>query len=294
MENKELARREVGAELMEQVVIQGDLSKLTAKQRVEYYGSLCRSLGLNPLTKPFDYITLNGRLVLYAKKDCTDQIRANRHISIAIVARELVEGVYVVTAKGTDRDGRADESIGAVAIDTLKGDARANALMKAETKAKRRVTLSLGGLGWLDETELETIPDAAAVTVSAETGEIEVHGTTEAVAPEYDAAGARRRVAEKRAARVTGGGKMSREDAKEQHGVLQALAIRLGLHDQTSLDLIEGWRTAPWTQERLDQIRGILEAAAPPVQAALDDGPPPEVEAYHPEGEAYHAEVGDR
>ena len=30
--------------------------------------------------------------------------------------------------------------------------------MKAETKAKRRVTLSIAGLGWLDETELETIP----------------------------------------------------------------------------------------------------------------------------------------
>jgi hypothetical protein len=45
-----------------------------------------------------------------------------------------------------------------VALGTLKGDALANALMKCETKAKRRVTLSLAGLGWLDETELETIP----------------------------------------------------------------------------------------------------------------------------------------
>jgi hypothetical protein len=43
-------------------------------------------------------------------------------------------------------------------VGNLKGDALANALMKAETKAKRRVTLSIAGLGWLDETELETIP----------------------------------------------------------------------------------------------------------------------------------------
>jgi hypothetical protein len=41
----------------------------------------------------------------------------------------------------------------AVAIGALKGDALANAPMKAETKSKRRVTLSLAGLGWLDETE---------------------------------------------------------------------------------------------------------------------------------------------
>ena len=37
----------------------------------------------------------------------------------------------------------------------------ANVLMKAETKAKRRATLSILGLGMLDETEIETIPAAA-------------------------------------------------------------------------------------------------------------------------------------
>jgi hypothetical protein len=37
----------------------------------------------------------------------------------------------------------------------------ANALMKAETKAKRRVTLSICGLGMLDESEVESIPGAA-------------------------------------------------------------------------------------------------------------------------------------
>jgi hypothetical protein len=66
--------------------------------------------------------------------------------------------IYVVTARAKDRTGREDESTGAVPLGNLKGDALANALMKAETKAKRRVTLSIAGLGWLDETELETIP----------------------------------------------------------------------------------------------------------------------------------------
>ncbi|MBL0320753.1 MAG: hypothetical protein IPP74_15870 [Alphaproteobacteria bacterium] len=40
------------------------------------------------------------------------------------------------------------------------------------TKAKRRLTLSLCGLGWLDETEVETIRDARLANVKAETGEI--------------------------------------------------------------------------------------------------------------------------
>src|SRR6516162_3098534 len=54
-------------------------------------------------------------------------------------------------------NGRIDTSIGAVSIGGLKGDNKCNALMKAETKAKRRLTLSICGLGMLDETEIETV-----------------------------------------------------------------------------------------------------------------------------------------
>jgi hypothetical protein len=146
------------AEAFELALVQGDLSKLTPDQRVTYYRRVCESLGLNPLTKPFSYITLNGKLTLYALKDCTEQLRKNQSVSVQIVAREVVEDCYVVTARATLPNGRADESIGAVAIGGLKGDARANGYMKAETKAKRRVTLSICGLGMLDETEVETIP----------------------------------------------------------------------------------------------------------------------------------------
>ncbi len=38
--------------------------------------------------------------------------------------------------------------------------------MKAETKSKRRVTLSLCGLGMLDESEVETIPGAVRAPVA--------------------------------------------------------------------------------------------------------------------------------
>jgi len=148
----------VPAEVLEQVLIGGDLSGLTSQQRADYYGAVCRALGLNPLTKPFEYLTLNGKLRLYALRDCADQLRRLHGISIHIVTRERLGDLYIVTARARDRQGREDESTGAVALGSLKGDALANALMKAETKAKRRVTLSLAGLGWLDETELATIP----------------------------------------------------------------------------------------------------------------------------------------
>jgi hypothetical protein len=52
--------------------------------------------------------------------------------------------------------GRTDESCGVVSLKGLMGEARSNKIMCAETKAKRRVTLSICGLGWLDETEVES------------------------------------------------------------------------------------------------------------------------------------------
>lgn len=151
---------------IERVLVAGDLSKLTPDQRLGYYQEVCRSLNLNPLTRPFEYITLSGRLVLYAKKDCTDQLRTNKNISVDIVARERIDDLYVVTARATTPGGRHDEEIGAVTIGNMRGDALANALMKATTKAKRRVTLSICGLGMLDETELETIPAHAIAAPS--------------------------------------------------------------------------------------------------------------------------------
>jgi hypothetical protein len=141
---------------IERVLLHGDLRQLTPAQKVAYYGTVCDSLGLNPLTQPFAYIVLNGKEVLYAKREATEQLRFNRQISIEIKAREVIEGCYVVTASATMSNGRKDESTGVVPIEHIKGEARANALMKAETKAKRRVTLSICGLGILDESEIES------------------------------------------------------------------------------------------------------------------------------------------
>ena len=159
--------------VMERVLLAGDLSKLDTKDRLFYYTKVCESVGLNPLTRPFDYLSLNGKTVLYAKRDATDQLRRIHGVSVIIKARENLEGVYVVTANAKDAKGREDESTGAVSIQGLKGDALANALMKAETKAKRRVTLSICGLGMLDETEIETVPGARVESVSAPSPDVQ-------------------------------------------------------------------------------------------------------------------------
>src|SRR5207342_2343561 len=150
--------RVVDGTTVERVLLDGDLGKLSPAQRVTYYGKVCDTLGLNPLTRPFEYLVLNNKLTLYARREATEQLRHLHHVSLTIAAREVVEDTYIVTARAVLPDGRTDESIGAKSIGNLKGEARANAMMTAETKAKRRVTLSICGLGLLDETEVADIP----------------------------------------------------------------------------------------------------------------------------------------
>lgn len=158
------------AAMMEAVLLGGDLSKLTPAQRVSYYQNVCTSLGINPLTRPFDYITLNGKLTLYARKDAAEQLRKKHNISIGKPVIQFQDELIIVTVDG-HIDGRTDSEVGVVKKSDMKGD-MANAIMKAVTKAKRRLTLSICGLGFLDETEVETIKDAAPVIVD-DNGEIE-------------------------------------------------------------------------------------------------------------------------
>lgn len=197
---------------MEQVIIEGNLASLEPIMRARYYLEVCQSIGVNPLTQPFGYVEIDGVLMLYAKKDCTDQLRKIHNVTIDILGRELVDGVYIVTARSTLPNGRTDESIGAVPMvkedgewedvlgkngqkvedgkwpdgrvkfkrkfvsngkqTPLTPEQRANAMMKCETKAKRRVTLSSVGLGITDESELATIASARIVEVNQATGKI--------------------------------------------------------------------------------------------------------------------------
>jgi len=166
MTSKQLAKIEGAGDVLEQVVIQGDLANLEPAARVAYYKQVCESVGLNPLTKPFDYIKLNGKLTLYALRTCADQLRAIHGVSIKVIDKSLVDGLFTVHVSAQDKSGRQDEDIGSVMIAGLRGEAKANAMAKAMTKAKRRVTLSICGLGWLDENEVAGIKGAEPPTQS--------------------------------------------------------------------------------------------------------------------------------
>jgi hypothetical protein len=145
---------QVSPEIITSLVLQGDLNRLTDQQRVEYYRAFCDRLGLDPATQPFKLLRLSGKLILYCDRSGAQQLNRKYNVSHAIVAREIVNDCYVVTARAYQPNGRQQESIGAVPIKGVTGEALCNMMMKAETKAKRRSTLDLCGLGMLDETEV--------------------------------------------------------------------------------------------------------------------------------------------
>ncbi len=154
---------------VEAAVINGDLERLTPEYRIKWYQMRCEAAGLNSLSRPFEYIRLSGKLTLYATKSCTDQLSGIHGLSHVIVSRETFGDVHVVTVEVKGSSGRTTQDIGAVAIGGLKGEALCNALMKTVTKAKRRATLSLCGLGdVIDESELDTVRNVQHCTPTGE------------------------------------------------------------------------------------------------------------------------------
>jgi hypothetical protein len=133
------------------------MTSLPVEQRLEYYNAVCKSLGLNPLTRPFEYIVFEGKMQLYARKDCAEQLRKIHGIAVTKSTYERDGDMVFYHVTVMDRTGRADTGTGAVDIKGLTGKNLANAIMKCETKAKRRATLSCAGLGMLDESELDTV-----------------------------------------------------------------------------------------------------------------------------------------
>lgn len=149
------------ARVVESLVVRGDISALSTADRSRYYMKMCESLGLNPHAQPLAFLKLNGKEVLYATKGATDQLAAMHRLN-----RRMIDGPRVIDLGGTKLvyavceathpNGRTETAIATVPlIDPV------NVLMKCETKAKRRATLSILGLGMLDEMEIETIPASA-------------------------------------------------------------------------------------------------------------------------------------
>lgn len=172
------ADTEQAAGALAHILATGDLAKLTNEQRVSYYLDICKSLSLNPRSRPFDWLLLDGKLVLYPNKSCAEQLRRAHQIRVRIVRSEPVgantdDPMFVVKVEGTTPNGRTDEATKYVPLTVwdnkqgkrvrLRGEKLANAYAKAETGAKRRLVLSMVGLA--SPPDPEEVKSARFVTV---------------------------------------------------------------------------------------------------------------------------------
>lgn len=169
---------EQAATALAHILATGDLAKLSNEQRVAYYLEQCRSLGLNSLSRPFDWLMLDNKLVLYPNKSCAEQLRRQHQISVRVIRREVVGDLFVCEVEGRRPNGVTDQASKYVPLTgysqargsyKLTGEKLANAFAKAETGAKRRLVLSMIGLS--SPPDLDEMERVKVVTVDG-TGRI--------------------------------------------------------------------------------------------------------------------------
>lgn len=154
-ETGQLSRPNTPEAAIEKVILKGDLRSLTEIERVQYNFALCRTLKLNPLTHPIDYIEEQGKLKPYINAIGVAQLRDLYGISCQVIRVQTDDEFIYATARATNRQGRYEEETAIIFLfdkygKPLVGQAKANAIMKSHTKAKRRATLALCGIPWGD------------------------------------------------------------------------------------------------------------------------------------------------
>lgn len=168
-----IVHQDLNDELLAKIVQSGDLSMLSQQDRLIYYFTYCRQLGLNALSKPFDYIEEKDKegnikkISLYPNAIAASQLRDSRNVSTRIVEEKIMlDGeIYSVTVEAKIGN-RTEQATGKVSIKTdnwgkaLNGDGKAKAMKRAETQARRRATLAIVGLDAIgDEDRKASISD---------------------------------------------------------------------------------------------------------------------------------------
>ena len=178
-------REQLSPAIVESLVLEGNLDKMTPHQRVAYYVHRCEALGVDPGEQPFQLLRLNGRLVLYATKACANALTRVNRLSVEVRSISIDDGLVTVTARATAGDGRFADDVGVLDLNDSdsKKMGRPNATMKAVTKAKRRAVLALVGLGVLDDSEVDDIRGATRVDIDVGTGEIIDTVTVDKIGP---------------------------------------------------------------------------------------------------------------
>jgi hypothetical protein len=146
--------------MIDSIVVTQDLILLSDEDRKKFYVQTCEAIGLDFRTSPlryFEQIDRNGKrvLILYALRNASSQLAMNHGISVKLSEATIQNDTVWFTATATNALGRTDSAVGAVSLKDLSGKAYADALMAAQTKARRRAILDMAGHSLTDESEIE-------------------------------------------------------------------------------------------------------------------------------------------
>lgn len=314
------APRSVG-EVVESVVTKGDLSGLNTRQLTEYYVAECVRMGLDPLSRPFDLLRLQGKLVMYANRRCADMLAAKHNVTRTILEDPQVRKygsteLLYCKVRVSLPSGRVEEDVA-----TLPATDLVNAVMKIATKAARRATLKVCGWGGMDELELETVRGAERVTIEqigrehaeGETREIETEG--ELVEPASTLHGAAKTLRDE-LAKASGGREMQPADMAEAidrhyttideegsvgaaYDALKGMVAKGTIGKLKAIFDAQGQRVAAerrawaWTVEALDETEGETGTVAALKGALRDAKTCDDVLARYNEARASLAELAD-
>lgn len=113
----------------------------------------------------------------YASRQTTIELAASREISLEQKKEYIAQDEARYTYRATDiRTGRFIEAVGSCSLINSKGNpldatARSNKIMHAETKAKRRASLEICGLAFLDDTEVDSVEGATRLELKEDAAE---------------------------------------------------------------------------------------------------------------------------
>jgi hypothetical protein len=159
----------------------GNVAAMTDDERDYVRVKLCQKYDLDPILRPFDLISFNGGMKFYMTASATNQLANAKSLTREVLLLEVNAEQMLArcTVKVSDTNGRAETANAFIAVSKflaptkenpvprkvlMDGEDLANALLKLETKAKRRATMSFFGVmdaGYDNEDRQQTAPLAA-------------------------------------------------------------------------------------------------------------------------------------
>ena len=138
-----------------QAQLYGNWAGTTEDQRVKACLELCGVLGIPTPLNPFRFITLNGKMVMYAPNEAAQLIAASREASVDIVNkyRDKETNIYVVEIQ-VSTQARRVQNFAAIYVGGLTGQKLADAMMKCCTKGIRRTIFGAFGLSIADDDDV--------------------------------------------------------------------------------------------------------------------------------------------